>query len=257
MIISLRYCLVFLLFLFLFNCSYAQERDVVTQPCEWFALNSNIKLRKQFGLAFDSQLRFSQDFQSAQHYMRIGAEVYITSKLSFIPFGYMYVWNFQYGKQPTTYVNNEQRIWQQILYKHSHNRLNLQHRFRMEERFVQAHHTESDGSIVYDGYDTYLNRVRYRLQMQIPLNKPKMEAGAWFVGAYDEIFYGWGEKDTFNKPDQNRMYAAFGRQITNKVRLEGGAFYVMLIKKNGAQQENNIGTLVQFTYNFDFSNKEN
>jgi len=202
-------------------------------------------------------MRFSEDFQSAQHYVRIGAEVYLTPKLSVVPIGYTYIWNFQYGKQPSTYKNNEQRIWQQVLYKHAQNRLNFQHRLRMEERFLESHHTESDGSVINDGYEVYLNRARYRLLMQIPLNKPKMEAGAWYIAAYDEIFYGWGEGDTFKKIDQNRFYAAFGRQLTSKVKLEGGAIYVMVIKKNGAQQENNIGTLIQFTYNFDFSSKEN
>lgn len=245
-------------FLFLFISSQAQtERDIVTQPCEWFALNSNIKLHKQFGLTFDGQVRFSQDFQSAQHYVRIGVEVYLTPKLSVVPFGYTYIWNFQYGKQPSAYKNNEQRIWQQVLYKHTQNRLNFIHRLRMEERFLESHHTESDGSVVNDGYEVYMNRIRYRLLVQIPLNKPKMEAGAWYIAAYDEIFYGWGEGDTFKKIDQNRLYAAFGRQITGKVRLEGGPIYIAVVKKNGAQQENNIGALIQFTYNFDFSNKEN
>jgi len=33
--------------------------------------------------------------------------------------------------------------------------------------------------------------------------------------------------------------------------------YQMLIKKNGAQQENNVGTLIQVGYNLDFSKSEN
>jgi len=237
------------------SSSWAQStnRDVVTQSTEWFALNSNIKLHKKFGFAFDSQLRFVQNLESYQHYIRNGLEFYITPKLSIVPIGYMYVWNFQYGKQPGAFANNEQRIWQQVIYKHNSGKFFFNHRFRMEERFIQKHHSETDGSIAYDGFDTYVDRVRYRLQVQIPLNKPKVEAGAWFITVYDEVFYSWGKPVTFHKPDQNRMYAAIGYQFSSKLSIQGGAFYQMLIKKNGTQQENNIGTLIQVGYNMDFS----
>lgn len=248
---------VLFLMVFTISTSSAQssQRAVVTQSTEWFALNSNIKLSKKFGFAFDSQLRFVQDFESYQHYIRNGVEFYITPKLSIVPIGYMYVWNFQYGKQPAAYANNEQRIWQQVIYKHNTRKLFFNHRFRMEERFIQKHHSETDGSVAYDGFDTYVDRVRYRIQLQVPLNKPKVEAGAWFITVYDEVFYSWGKPITFHKPDQNRMYGAVGYQFTSKFSIQGGAFYQMLIKKNGTQQENNIGSLIQVGYNMDFSKK--
>ncbi len=123
----------------------------------------------------------------------------------------------------------------------------------MEERFLQAHHVAENGTVVYDGYDTYLNRIRYRLQVQVPLNRQTLEKGAWFAAVFDEVFYGWGEGDTYNRPDQNRIYVALGKQVTGNLRIEGGGFYQMLIKKNGEQQENNMGAMVQFTYNLDFT----
>ena len=228
-------------------------RAIVTQPTEWFAVNSNIKLHKRFGFAFDAQLRFVGTLQNFQHYVRDGLEVYITPKLSIVPVGYMYVWNFRYGEQPEPFANNEQRIWQQILYRNRYGKFFFAHRFRLEERFSQKHHTEPDGSVIYDGYETYANRVRYRLQIQVPLNKPTMETGAWFVAAFDEVFYSWGPNITFRKPDQNRLYAAIGYQFNEKFSLQGGPFYQMRIKKDGAQQENNIGALIQVGYNFDFT----
>jgi len=240
------------------NCGWAQNsREVVTQSTEWFVLNSNIKLHKKFGFAFDGQLRFVQNFESAQHFLRNGLEIYITPNLSIVPIGYMYVWNFQYGKQPSTYVNNEQRLWQQIQYRHNYKGFYFSHRFRIEQRFIQKHHTEPDGSVVYDGYDTYLNRTRYRLQIHIPLNNEKIEPGTWFIAIFDELFYSWGSSVTYNKPDQNRMYGAIGYQFNKKFSLQGGAFYQMWIKKNGAEQENNVGTLIQVGYNLDFSKSEN
>ncbi len=228
-------------------------RAIVTQPTEWISLNSNIKLHKKFGFVFDGQLRFVGDMQNYQHYVRNGLELYITPKLSIVPVGYMYVWNFRYGKQPATFANNEQRIWQQILYKNRYKKLFFAHRFRLEERFVQKHHTDPDGLLVSDGYSTYANRIRYRLQIQFPLNKPTIESRAWFITAFDEVFYSWGPNITFRKPDQNRVYGAIGYQFNKRFSVQSGPFYQMLIKKNGAEQENNAGALIQVGYNLDFT----
>lgn len=228
-------------------------RAIVTQPTEWIALNSTIKLHRRFGFAFDGQLRFVGPLQNFQHYVRNGLEVYITPKLSIVPVGYMYVWNFRYGKQPAEFANNEQRIWQQILYRSRYRKFFFEHRFRLEERFIQHHHTEPDGSVIYNGYKTYANRIRYRLQARFSLNKPTIEPRAWFISAYDEVFYSWGPNITFRKPDQNRLYAAIGYQFNKKCSLQVGPFYQMWIKKNGEEQENNVGALIQVGYNLDFT----
>ncbi len=241
----------FILLVSIIECSAQAERDVVNQPLEWFALNSNIKLHKKFGLAFDSQLRYVGSLQPAQNYVRLGLEVYLTPKLSIIPIGGMYVWNFKYGEQPSAFANNERRIWQQLLYKHSVNRFHFSHRFRMEERFIQ---NKSSGD---QDFSVELYRARYRFLVNVGLNKEKLEKGAWYLNIWDEFFYGWGKGDTFNKIDQNRVSIAIGYQIAPKISFTAGALYQMLVKKNGAQQENNIGPIVQFNYNFDFSKKEN
>jgi hypothetical protein len=233
------------------------SRETVTQPTQWFALNSNIKLHNKFGFTFDGQLRFVQGLENAQHFVRNGLEIYITPKFSIVPMGYMYVWNFRYGEQPTTYANNEQRIWQQLHYRHSIGKMFFSHRLRMEERFIELRYTDTSGLVVNDGFDTYLNRIRYRLQVQFSLNKEKIEPGAWFVGIFDEVFYSWGKSITFHKPDQNRIYAAIGYQFSKNFSIQCGPFYQLLIKRNGMQQENNVGTLIQVGYNLDFTPSEN
>jgi Protein of unknown function (DUF2490) len=230
-------------------------KQVVTQPTEWFVLNSAIKFHKKVGFTFDGQLRFVRGLENAQHFVRNGLEIYITPKLSIVPIGYMYVWNFRYGEQPTTYANNEQRIWQQLLYRHSISKFLFSHRFRMEQRFIEKRYADASGMIINDGFDTYLNRIRYRLQVQFPLNKEKIESGALFAVVSDEIFYSWGSTVTFSHPDQNRIYVALGYQFNKSMNFQSGGFYQALIKNNGTLQENNIGVMTQFTYNFDFYKK--
>ncbi len=226
------------------------EREIVNQPLEWFALNSNIKLHKRFSLAFDSQLRYAGNLQPGQNYARLGLEFCVTPKLSIIPIGAMYVWNFKYGEQPAAYENDEKRIWQQVLYRYSNARFHFNHRFRMEERFLQ---NKSSGN---EDFSVEFYRVRYRFFVNVGLNKEKLEPGAWYVSIWDELFYGWGKGDTFHKIDQNRFSVALGYQIAPRISITAGGLHQMLVKKNGDQQENNVGLIVQFNYNFDFSKKE-
>jgi hypothetical protein len=231
---------------------------VVNQSTEWFVLNSNAKLHKRVGFTFDAQFRFVRGMENAQHFVRNGLEVYITPKLSIVPIGYMYVWNFRYGEQPSTFANNEQRLWQQVMYKHNIKKFYFSHRLRLEQRFIERRYIdEISRNEVYDGYATYLNRVRYRFQVQFPINKEKIEPGALFGAFFDEVFYSWGENISYNKPDQNRLYAGIGYQFDKKLSIQGGAFYQVLLKSNGTKQESNIGVLAQFTYNFDFTTKDN
>ena len=86
---------------------------------------------------------------------------------------------------------------------------------------------------------------------RLPLNSSSIEPGTFFASVYDEIFYSWGEHVTYQKPDQNRLFAGAGYQFNKNFTLQGGFLYQMLVKSNGAKQENNIGLQVQVTYNVD------
>jgi hypothetical protein len=244
-------------FMLLVNLSaraQSTKREVVSQSIEWLSLNSNIKIHKHYGLTVDLQNRFVQDLSSMQHMWRVGFELYVTPKLSVAPIGYAYIYNYQYGKQPASIVNNERRVWQHIMYKHTVGRIAVSHRLRLEERFIQSHHKDTDGNVINDGYSSNKQtRLRYRLITNIPLNHAKMEAKTFYVSIWDEIFISRGKLVTYNEPDQNRLFIGAGYQITKKVAVQSGYFYQLLIKSNGAKQENNSGIMVQLNYNFDFT----
>jgi hypothetical protein len=229
------------------------KRDVVNQSVEWLSLNSNIKIHQHFGFTADMQNRFVQDFNSMQHMVRAGFEFYVTPKLSVVPVGYAYIWNYQYGKQPASFVNNERRLWQHITYKHAIGRIAISHRLRLEERYIQSHHKTNDGTVIDDGYTNKQARLRYRLMTNIPLNHGKMEPKTIYISIWDEVFVSNGKQVTYNEPDQNRLFVGPGYQITKKVAVQAGYFYQMLVKANGAKQENNYGPLFQLNYNFDFT----
>lgn len=231
----------------------AQDRETVTQSTEWFAITSTSKITKNLNLYVEGQFRYSTNFDPLQYQFRIAPEIVLPKNFSVVPIAYVYTWNYKYGEQPASSVNNEHRLWEQVSYKHSVSRFNMSHRLRLEQRFVQDHANEEG-----DDYSVHANRLRYRFMTNIPLNHQKIEPKTYYISVYDEIFYSWGGPVEYHHPDQNRIFAGLGYQATKLISFQGGFFYQMLIKQPlGLKQENNIGFQLQLNYNFDFTNKEN
>jgi hypothetical protein len=55
--------------------------------------------------------------------------------------------------------------------------------------------------------------------VNIILNKPKHQKGAWYLSLYNEVFIN-GEQTLF---DRNRIYGALGYNLRQNLRLEVGA----------------------------------
>ncbi len=114
--------------------------------------------------------------------------------------GYAWINNFQPHRQ-------EHRVWQQLGYgKVLFGRLQTLNRLRLEERLIE--YTNGECAV----------RGRYMLRLAIPLK------GRWYAVASDELFVNFNSVE--NGPtagiDQNRIYAALGRQVNSKLRLETG-----------------------------------
>ena len=96
---------------------------------------------------------------------------------------------------------DENRLMEQIVVNQSLGKLNMQHRYRFEQRFLNT----------TNGTPTR-HRFRYRLQLTHPLS-PK-----WFVIVFDEIFLNLQEP-TF---DQNRLFLALGYNLSERVSVQTG-----------------------------------
>jgi Protein of unknown function (DUF2490) len=234
----------------------SDSRETVNQSIAWFAWTSNIKVSDRLSLLVDGQFRQARKMEPQQYQFRTGLEVKINNHIQIMPLAYVYTWNYLYGKQPATFRNNEHRIFQQIVVKHAIRRISFEHRARIEQRFIQHHSQNQMGDVIDDGYSVNQNRIRYRLMAKFPINREKIEAGTYFGAIYDEVFISWGENITYHRPDQNRIFAGIGYQFDKNFSIQAGPIYQMLIKSNGAMQENNIGTLIQFAYNIDLTKQD-
>jgi hypothetical protein len=230
-------------------------RAIVNQPIEWFSATANLKVHKRITWVLDAQIRFAESFDPMQNQARTALDFKVNDHFSIIPLGYVYTWNYLYGKQPNAYRNNEHRIWQQFFYKHSISKLKIDHRVRIEERMIQVHSKDQDNVVHDDGYTNHQVRFRYRFMARLPLNHAALDPKTLFASAYDEVFLSTGKLVTFHEPDQNRIFAGLGYQFTKDFALQGGFLYQLMIKSNGTKQENNVGFQVLLGYNIDLTKK--
>ena len=139
-------------------------------------------------------------------------------------YGYILSENYIAGTDEKFQVN-EHRIYQQFITKHSLKSLSLQHRFRLEERFV-----ESDFKL----------RFRYFLGLNVPLTNKEMNDNTVYLSAYNELFLNT-ENELF---DRNRLYGGIGYKINSTIRFELG--YMNQFFRRGDRDQLNIITFVNF-----------
>ncbi|VAW20374.1 hypothetical protein MNBD_BACTEROID04-1523 [hydrothermal vent metagenome] len=157
---------------------------------------------------------------------------YHFSKRATVTAGYAYIPSYVYESEQKSPETEEHRIWQQFILTNKIGNVKFEHRYRIEQRWVNQ---------------DYRNRLRYRLMLFVPLNKPVIEEGSLFLGLYDEIFI--NTKETFF--DRNRLYGALGYQYNKATSLQVGMMH---------QQVNNTGKwYLQFAlvFNTDLRNKNN
>jgi hypothetical protein len=122
--------------------------------------------------------------------------------------GYANITNYAFDKETKPGVQiNEDRIWQQILLRHSIGRVFLDHRYRFEQRWL---HSVSG--------TRYANRFRYLVRTNIPLNSEQLQERTMFLSFYNELFI-----NTANGGfDRNRLYGAIGYQLTPELQFQLG-----------------------------------
>ncbi len=140
--------------------------------------------------------------------LRTGLNYHFSEKAS-VTAGYAFIPSYIYDSEQKSAETTEHRIWQQFILTNNLGRVKFEHRYRIEQRWVN---------------EDYKNRFRYRLMLFVPLNKPIIEKGTVFLGLYDEIFI--NTKETFF--DRNRLYGALGYQFNNKLSIQGGMLHQQL-----------------------------
>ena len=247
----------FLTLTFLFVTLASQiNAQTVDQFNTWYMVFGNHKLSDKLGLHTEYQFRrhgFISDWQ--QSLARIGLDVKLKDNFMFTA-GYGWIVSFPYGEQPIKVKATEHRIWQQGILNQKVSSIQVQHRYRLEQRFLENVDLDSAGNKISDGY-RFRQRFRYRVLLTLPLVKNPVSDNYFFLSFYEELFLGFGSGIASNVLDQNRLYLALGYKIDNTSNVQLGYLYHRVFKSDGISRENNNTFQLAFTKNLDFSNSEN
>ncbi|MBL7950420.1 MAG: DUF2490 domain-containing protein [Flavobacteriales bacterium] len=149
--------------------------------------------------------------------------------------GYSYYINHTYSTYPIRFQNWEHHLWQQIQLTQAIGRVRIQHRFRMEERFIARLNADADepSRAVFDSYG-YQNRFRYRVWVTVPLGgHEKVAPGVFSVNLYDEVFLNFGDPTRLDHINQNRISALLGYQVNKELNALVGYLH-QTIQRPGA-----------------------
>ena len=150
--------------------------------------------------------------------------------------GYGYITTHRYGELPAAADFPEHRGWQQLSLGHGVGRAAMQHRYRLEQRWVGVTGTgAADPERVTEW--RYTNRVRYLARGTLPLRREP--GGAPYLFAANEVFVSFGENVQNNRLDQNRVMVGVGRPLSPVLRAELGYLNQYIVKANGREFERN------------------
>lgn len=124
----------------------------------------------------------------------------------------------------------ETRLWEQITSNQFLYRLKLEHRYRVEQRWVNS---------------VYRNRFRYRLNAFVPFNKTKIEAKTYFLSVFDEVFL----NDKVPNFERNRVSAALGYQFDRSWILQAGWINQYNYTADASNDKNNLMFILMYRIN--------
>lgn len=210
---KLRSCCFLLVLLLAANVN-AQKTDTGN----WFLYFGNQKINNRWNWHNEVQYRnynFAGDLE--QLLLRTGIGYNLSENNNNLLLGYAYIHSEPYvAGTDDKLETNEHRIFQQFITKQQFGRINIQHRYRVEERFVK---------------DDFKLRLRYFLSLNIPINKKEMEKNAIYASAYNEIFLNTEQ----NQFDRNRLYGGIGYCFNKSIKVEAGIMSQMMANNSRAQ----------------------
>ncbi|MFO7880621.1 MAG: DUF2490 domain-containing protein [Bacteroidales bacterium] len=189
-------------FLFLFAATpsllFGQQKDVVKSNQQWFQYYNQTKLNNNLTLLYDGSYRWKDRFQKKSQYLiraaigyNINSDIQISSGIAHLGFYFS-----------DKLITVEFRPYQEILVKNKFNKIGMNHRYRIEERFF---YPVDNGEIQKLG--TFNFRFRYAFMFSIPLfklSKTKTDK-AFLLNIGDEIFINAGKEVVNGIFDQNRI----------------------------------------------------
>ncbi|MBT8327464.1 MAG: DUF2490 domain-containing protein [Bacteroidia bacterium] len=180
--------------------AFSQESDLGN----WVIYLGNKKLNDKVNLHHEIQYRnYNALGDLEQLLLRTGIGYNLSPNNNNVLLGYGFIRSENYGDSSVKDLVNEHRIYQQFITKQSFGRFSLQHRYRIEERFVE---------------ENFKVRFRYFLSTNVALTNKKLVPKTVYLSAYNEVFIN-SQNQLF---DRNRIYGGLGYKVTDNLKFEVG-----------------------------------
>lgn len=211
------------------------QRQTFTNTNAWFVVNADVAINEKWGVLFDASARRSGPVDQAMaNFVRGGLAYELTDNVR-VAVGANWSRSYPYGELPSAYAVTEHRIWEQMQVSHEIGRLDVTHRYRLEQRFRGL---RNDPNVDHTDYWERSNRFRYQVKGTLPLSGDAVEPGEFYLSASNELFIGIG-RNVENIFDQNRATFSGGYRLTRNWRTEVGFLEHVIFKSNGTDVERN------------------
>ncbi|MFK7969042.1 MAG: DUF2490 domain-containing protein [Bacteroidia bacterium] len=193
----------------------------------WLIYFGNKKINQQWNWHHEVQYRnYDAGGDLEQLLLRTGIGRNLSEGNNNLLLGYGYIISQNYIPVLNEKIRvNEHRIYQQFINKHKLGISKLQHRFRLEERWVEG---------------DFRMRFRYFLGFNLPLTNKKLIENTAYLSAYNEIFINL-QNQAF---DRNRLYGGLGFKVNDLLRFELG--YMNQFFRMGGRDQVNMIAFVSF-----------
>ncbi|SMB98355.1 hypothetical protein SAMN00120144_1065 [Hymenobacter roseosalivarius DSM 11622] len=239
--------------------SQSAERIIDRNTIGWFTYNGGHQIGEKWAVHTEVQLRRTRLGLGRQQLLSRLGLVYSLAEQVTLSGGYTQLTTYPYGDYPTASLGEatpENRAYEDVTLANTYGRLQLTHRFRLEQRWL-GQLAESNPKQVASW--EYQNRARYQVAGEIPLQGSSIDDGELYVTFFDEIFIGFGKNVGRNVFNQNRIFGGLGYQIHDNWKLE--LYYLNQWTQHAepapnTQQsvfENNNGFRLNVVYDLDFT----
>ena len=190
----------------------------------WLTNTTTLRFADRWSGHLEYQFRRTGPLSSWQQGLfRTGINYLVSDKVT-LRVGYAYVDTHPYGDYPIQAAGRvfpEHRSYQMVTLSNPVGRLEVSHRFMLEQRWI-GRFTQPTSPSADETF--FVNRLRYMARAQYPLGKPTITDKTAYLAAYDEILIGFGKNVNENVFDQNRLGLMAGYRFSPTFRVEGGFF---------------------------------
>lgn len=241
-----------LLFLLLsFSPAFSQNRLYDHNTIDWITFSTTLPFNSKTELWMELQSKradFTNEVQ--QNLGRFGINLHVTNNLDVLV-GLGRAETFAFGDYPTISTKSipEIRFFEQVVIKNKINRVELQNRIRLEQRYGGKMSITDPKKV--DTW-TYTNRLRNLLRANIPLKGKTIDEHEPYLSFMEEVLISFGKNVGLNFFDQNRAGAVLGYKFNKALKAEVGLIFQTVIQSKFVESkpviQYNVGPQMSVSY---------